>query len=93
MFTSLNPLYLIIDKIDDYIEENNRNEYWTLLPIDASQDTLNKYEKLWNKIRNFIWSVKNNSNNYNEKYMKIKCYWDEDLRLKEILKLHSFNSC
>ena len=37
---SVNPLYLIINKINGYIEESNGNKYLTLLPTDESKDTL-----------------------------------------------------
>ena len=39
---SLNPLYLIINKINGYIEENNRKKYLTLVTTDESKDTLKK---------------------------------------------------
>ena len=31
----VNPLYLVIDKINGYIEETNRNKYLTLVPTDV----------------------------------------------------------
>ena len=62
---SANPLYLIIDKINGYIEESHRNRY-------ESKDILKQYEELWNKIRDLIRSIIKNSDNYDEKYMKIK---------------------
>ena len=43
---SVNPLYLIIDKISGYIKESNGNKYLTLIPTAESKDTQKKYEKL-----------------------------------------------
>ena len=43
---SVNPLYLIIDKINGYIKESNGNKYLTLIPTAESKDTQKKYEKL-----------------------------------------------
>ena len=43
---SVNPLYLIINKINGYIKENNGSEYLTLILTDESKDTLKKYEEL-----------------------------------------------
>ena len=63
---SVNPLYLI-NKINGCIEESNRNKYLTLAPTDGSEGSLIKCEKLWNKIRYFIRSITNNSDNYDEK--------------------------
>ena len=69
---NVNPLYLIMNKINGYIEESNGNKYLTLVSTYESKDTWKKYEELWNKIRNIIGSITNNSDNYDEKYMKIK---------------------
>ena len=37
---SINPLYLVLDKINGYIEESNGNNYLTLVPTDEIKDTL-----------------------------------------------------
>ena len=47
------------------------------------------YEELYNKIRDLIRSITNNSNNYVEKYMRIKFNSDDNLPLKKTLKLHN----
>ena len=47
-----------------YIEESNINKYLTLFPSDESKYTLEKYEKLWNKIRYLIRSTTNNPDDY-----------------------------
>ena len=41
----VNSLYLVINKINGYIEELNGNEYLTLVPNDESKNTLKKYEE------------------------------------------------
>ena len=43
---SVNPLYLIIDKVDGYIEEKNENKYLTLVPTDKNIEVLTKYTEL-----------------------------------------------
>ena len=75
---SVNPFYLIITKVNEYIEESNGNKYLTLLLLKVK--TLRKYKKLWDKIRYTIKSISNNSDNYDEKYMKIKFNLDDDLK-------------
>ena len=70
--SSVDPLYLIIDKVDRYIEENNENKYLTLVSTDKSKDTLKKYTELWDKIKDLIRSITKTPGNYSEKYMKIK---------------------
>ena len=51
---TVNILYLIINKINECIEENNGNKYLTLVPIDENKDISKKYEKLWTKIRDLL---------------------------------------
>ena len=55
-------------------------------PTDERKDTHTK--KLWNKIRDLIRSITDNSDNYVEKYMKIKFNSDDGLPLKKTLELY-----
>ena len=59
-----------------------------LVPTDESKDTLKKCKEMWSKVRDLIRSITNNSEDYDEKYMKIKSNSDDDLRLKKTLELH-----
>ena len=43
---SVNPLYLIVNKINGYIEESNGNEFLMLVPTNESKYTVKKYEEL-----------------------------------------------
>ena len=54
---------------------------------DESKDTLKRFEELWKKLKDLIRSVNNNSDDYDEKDMKIKFNWDDDLPLKKTLEL------
>ena len=47
------------------------------------------YEELWIKIKDLIRSITNRSDNYNEKYMKIKFNLDDGLPLKEMLEFYN----
>ena len=64
---SVNPIYLIIDKINEHIQGSNGNKHLALVPTDESKDTLKDYEELWNKIIDLIRSITNNSDKYDEK--------------------------
>ena len=44
-----------------------------------------KYEEFWSKIRDFIRSITKNSNDYDEKYMKIKFDLVYDLPLNKMM--------
>ena len=68
---SVNYLYLVINKTNGYIEENNGNEYLTLVPTDESKYILEKFEELSTKMGGLVRSKTNRSNNYDEKYMNI----------------------
>ena len=46
---SVKLLYLIISKINEYIEEGNGNKYLTLVQIDESKDTLTIMKKYGRK--------------------------------------------
>ena len=61
----------------------------TLDPTDVNKETLKKYEELWSKIRDLIRSITNNSDDYDEKYMKMKFNSDDDLPLNKNLQLRS----
>ena len=55
-----------------YFEEINKSKYLTLVPAKKSKEKIKKYEKLLSKIKNLIRSITKNSDNYDEKYMKIE---------------------
>ena len=86
---SVNPLYLIIYKINGYIEKSDGNKYLKLVLTDEGKDILKKYEKLWTKIGDLIRSKTNDSGNYYEKYMKIKFNSDDYLPLKKTLEIRN----
>ena len=50
---------------------------------------LNIYEELRSKIRDLIRTITNNSDDFDEKYMKINFNSDNDLPLKKTLKLRN----
>ena len=78
---NVNYLYLIIDRINWYIEESNEDTYLMLVFTDESKDSLKKYEKLWSKIGDLIRTITTKSDDYDEKYIKIKFNSDNNLPL------------
>ena len=69
---SLNPLYLIFEKVNGYFEENNGNKYLTLVPSNKRKEIKKKKkkEKLWCQIRYLIRSITKISDDYGKIYMK-----------------------
>ena len=85
---SVNLLYLIINKINVYIKENNNEDkHLTLGPTDESKEILRKYDKMCSKIKDLIRLITTNSDDYDVKYMKIKFDSNDDLALKKTLEL------
>ena len=82
---NINPLYLIIKYVIGYSEENNGNKYLTLIPAEKNKDKLKNYAKIWSKTKS-VRSINNNSDAYDEKYMKIKFHSSVDLPLKKTLR-------
>ena len=66
---SVNPLYLIISKVNGYFKEIIRNKYLTLVLTNESKIKIiiiiiiKKYEELWSKIRDLIRSITKNYKN------------------------------
>ena len=86
---SVNPLYLIFRYLNGYFEEINGNKYLTLVPTNESMEKIKKYEELWIKIRDLIRSITKNSDDYDEKYIKIKFNLDDELPLNKMIEILS----
>ena len=69
------------------LEELNKNKYLTLVPTNESKEIMKKYEELWSKVRDLISSITNNSNDYEEKYMKINFNLDDELPLNKMIEI------
>ena len=83
---SINPWCLIFGKVNGYFEEITESKYLTLLPTNESKEKIKKYEELWSKIRNLVSLITKNSDDYVEKYMKIKFNLDNKLPLNKTIK-------
>ena len=51
---SENPLYLMINRIDGFIEEKNGDKYLNIASTDRNSEVLRKYSKVWNGIKDYI---------------------------------------
>ena len=86
---SINTIYLTLNKVNGYFEEINGNKYLTLVPTNESNEKIKRYEELWSKIRDLIRSVTENSDDYDEKYIKIKFNSDDELFLNKTIEIPS----
>ena len=60
-----------------------------LFPTNKREEVIKKYEELWNKIRDLIGSITRNSDDYDEKYVKIKFNLDDKLPLNKTIEIRS----
>ena len=84
---SVNPLYLLIDEIDGFIEEKEGDKYLNIALTDSNSEVLKKYAKVWRGIGDQIKKIYDGrSREYGKDYMKIKFSSDNDLPLNIVLK-------
>ena len=86
---SVNPLYLIINKVNGYFQEINKCKYLTLVSTNESKEKIKKYEELCSKIRDLIRSMTKNPDDYDENYLKIKLNSDDELLLNKMIEIPS----
>ena len=83
----VNNLYIIFSKVKRYFEEINKSKYSTLVPTNEHKEEIKKHEELWSKIRDLIRSITKNSDDNDEKYMKIKFNSDDELPLDKAIEV------
>ena len=86
---SVNPSYLIFNKVNGYFEEINGSRYLTLVSTNKSKEKIKKYNELWSNIRNLIRLITKNSDDYDEKYIKIRFNSDDELPLNKTIEIPS----
>ena len=82
---SVNPLYLMFNKMNGYFEEINGNNYLTLFATNDSKDRIKNYEELWIKITDLITLVTKKADDYDEKFIKIKLDSDDTSPLNKTI--------
>ena len=74
--------------MNGYFEEINE-KYLTLVSTNENKEKIKKYEELWSKIRDSIRLITKNSDDYDERYMKIKFNSDDELPLNKTIEIPS----
>ena len=54
---SVNPLYLMIDKMIGHFEEKNGNKYLVLDDVNENKEVSKKYEEVWDGIKKEIETI------------------------------------
>ena len=76
----------MLNKINGYFEEINGSKYLMLIPTNENKEKIKKHKALGNKIKYLIGKITENSDDYDEKYMKIKFDTDNKLTLNKVIK-------
>ena len=50
----MNPLYLIVGVVEEYIKEKNGNKYLVFASTDKNKEELEKYKEIWDKTKSLI---------------------------------------
>ena len=86
---SVNPLHLIIGKVDGHIEQNNENKYLVFDSIDQNKEIFKKYTELWDGIKNESETINGGKKGeYGKDFTKIKFNTYDNLPLSKPLKFH-----
>ena len=82
---SVNPLYLMINRIKDRFEEVDGNKY--LIISSENGDIMQKYQEVFDGIKEIIKKINDYSQpiNYDDNYMKIKFNTDDNIPLNKII--------
>ena len=78
---SLNHLYLMINRIDGFIEEINVDKYLHISDTDRNSEVLKKYNEVFNRIKDCIEKINGTElGEYSNDFMKIKFNSDSTLK-------------
>ena len=82
---SVNPLYLMINKVKGHFEEVDGNKYLIISSEDG--DIMQKYQEVFDGIKEIIKKINDYSRprNYGDNYMKIKFNTDGNIILNKII--------
>ena len=84
---SVNPLYLMINKIKSHFEEKDGDKYLIISPENG--DTIQKYQEVFDRLKEIIKKINGYSEpiKYDDNYMKIKFNTDDNIPLNKIIYL------
>ena len=83
---SVNPFYLLINRIDTFMEEKEGDKYLNIALTDKNTEVLTKYSEVWDGIKDCIRKINNTGlGEYDKDYMKIKFNSGDDIPLNKQL--------
>ena len=86
---SVNPLYLLIDKMIGHFEEKSGNKYLVLYDVNENKEVSKKYEEVWEGVKKEIETINGGKKIEHEKdFKKNRFKSNDDLPLNKPIKLH-----
>ena len=82
---SVNPLYLLINKIDGYFEKINGVKYLNIVDTVKNNDIFKKYDQIFAGIKHHINKIDGSEIVYEKGYMNIKFLSDYDIPLNKMI--------
>ena len=87
---SVNPLYLMIDKMIGHFEEKSGNKYLVLDDVDENKEVSKKYKEVWEGVKKEIETIDGGEKiEYGKDLKKIRFESNDDLPLNKPIKLLS----
>ena len=91
---SVNPLYLMINRIDGLIEEKYGDKYLNFSDTQRNSEVLKKYLEVFNRLKDCIEKINNSKlEEYDKDFMNIKFNSDNDIPLKKSVVFSYTASC
>ena len=86
---SVNPLYLMIDKMIGHFEEKNGYKYLILDDVNENKEVSKKYEEIWDGIKKEIETINGSKKiEYGKDFLKSRFKSNDYLPLNKPIKLH-----
>ena len=84
---SVNSPYLMINRINGFIEVKEGDKFLNISGTDRNSEVLKKYSEVWNGIKDCIEKINDDkSGEYDKDFMKIKFNSGDDIPLNTQLK-------
>ena len=85
---SVNPLYLMINKIIGDIEEKSENKYLVLDDMNENKEVSKKYEEVWKGVKKEIETITGGKKvEYGKDFKTISFESNDDLPMNKTIKL------
>ena len=81
-------LYLFLNAVDGYIDENDKIKYLLLIPNEKNKGALKNYKKLWEETKRQIKVITGDKTiEYRKGFMKIRFELDDGLHLSKAFNI------